>query len=412
VIATHGRTFFRAAACLALFSFAACTGINAPRTRPDLTPWPEIRTDYHVEALKGHLQEYSVTFAADVDLAADAIARQTTDPAVRRNALVWRLRAIPEMRKACFRPGPLVGLLDAWILARQMDQLFTTGAGKDAFGALQPEAVKVSHRAVEAMRDIATSITVSPDARTELERNLVDPWTAGHPLEDLTFARESPIARFAELAPGRGDVFQSVGTMEDLVSDLTQQARLYLADLPRHIREEMDLLLADLLPPDSVASMQGDLHTSAMAVDRIATTTDGVPALVRSERQAVLDDLNRQRELVVSAISLESERDLGTLTAAITSERGQLVRDLDAQRLATEIWATNERRETVAQLRQELDRAAGALQRERVAALTDVRQIVDLVLLRMVLFVVGAIVLAPIVAHAYVRVWPRQWRGK
>ena len=61
----------------------------------------------------------------------------------------------------------------------------------------------------------------------------------------------------------------------------------------------MDLLLTDLLPPDSVASMQGDLHTSAMAVDRIATTTDGVPALVRSERQAVLDDLNRQRELVV-----------------------------------------------------------------------------------------------------------------
>ena len=137
-----------------------------------------------------------------------------------------------------------------------------------------------------------------------------------------------------------------------------------------------------------------------------------MPALVRSERQAVLDDLNRQRELVVQAISLESERDLGTLTAAITSERGQLVRDLDAQRLATEAWATNERRETVAQLRQELDRAAGALQQERIAALTDVRQIVDLVLLRVALFAVAAIVLAPIVAHAYVRVWPRRWREK
>ena len=88
------------------------------------------------------------------------------------------------------------------------------------------------------------------------------------------------------------------------------------------------------------------------------------------------------------------------------------MRDLDAQRLATEAWATNERRETVAQLRQELDRAAGALQRERIAALTDVRQIVDLVLLRWLCSSVAAIVLAPIVAHAYVRVWPRRWREK
>ena len=70
-----------------------------------------------------------MTFAADVDLAATSIEQRTTDAAVRRNALLWRLRAVPEMRKACFRPGPISGLVDAWTLAHQMDQLFTTGAG-------------------------------------------------------------------------------------------------------------------------------------------------------------------------------------------------------------------------------------------------------------------------------------------
>jgi hypothetical protein len=33
-----------------------------------------------------------------------------------------------------------------------------------------------------------------------------------------------------------------------------------------------------------------------------------------------------------------------------------------------------------------------------------------MVLLRVAVFLVAAVVLAPLVAHAYARVWPRRWR--
>ena len=52
----------------------------------------------------------------------------------------------------------------------------------------------------------------------------------------------------------------------------------------------------------------------------------------------------------------------------------------------------------------------GALRAERAAFTDDVRRLIDVVLLRMALFVIAGVVLAPLVAHAYARVWPRNLR--
>jgi hypothetical protein len=291
-----------------------------------------------------------------------------------------------------------------------MDQLFTGGAAADAFGALQPEAVAVSRRLVDQIREIGGSITVSPEAREQLERNIVDPWLAAHPLRDLSFVRESPIARFAEQARARGDVFQSVGTIDEMILGLSQQARIYLADLPRQVRGELDLLRADVLNPEDQQSLQRDLHSSAAAVDNIAVTVEGMPALVQGERQVVLDEMGRQRALVMEAVSAEREVVVDAMIRAFAEERSQLLNTFESQRLATLEWLTGERRETLAEVRKELAAATGVLRSERVAALDDVRRIVDAVLLRVVLFVVAAVVLAPLVAHGYARVWPRRRR--
>ncbi len=400
----------RLAACLVLSALAGCGDLGKTPPRANVAAWPQIRDDYRVDTLRIHLQEYSITFAADVDLAAGSIEQRSTDAAVRRNALLWRLRAVPEMRKACFRAGPLSGLVDAWTLARQMDQLLTTGAGATAFGQFQPEAVAVSQRLLAQMQEIANSIAVSPEARNELERDIVTPWVATHPLPDLTFVRESPVARFAEQAQERGDVFQSVGTMEQLLQSLAQQARIYLADLPKQVRGEIDLLRADVLPADTLASAQGDLHSSAMAVDRLASTAETVPALVREERKAVLDEMNRQRELIMAAITAEREQAISEMARDIALERSQALHEVEAQRLATLQWATGERRETIGDVQHDLVGAVTTLRAERATFTDDMRHLIDVLLFRLALFVIAGVVLAPVVAHVYVRVWPRNRR--
>ena len=396
------------AAFVALSFLAACASTHA--SRPDLSPWPEIQPDFRVAALRLRMHEYSTTFAAEVDLAATAIERRAADPTIQRNALLWRVRAVPEMRKACFRLEPVGALVDAWILARQMDQFFTEGAGTSAFGTFQAEAVEISRGLVRQMREIGGSIAVSPEATAAFEHRFVDPWVAEHPLRDVSFVRESPIARFADQSRASGDIFQSVGTLEELAVTLSQQARIYLAELPRQVRGEVDLLRSDLLPASELASLEGDMHVSAAAVNRLASAAEGLPPILLNERRIVLDEMNRQRALVMEAVSLERARAVGPIIGAFAAERAELLRNVEAQRLATLEWATAERREAILDVHRDLAGAMAALRGERTTVVADVRRLVDVVLLRVAAFLVAALVVAPLVAHAYARVWPRRWR--
>jgi len=90
-------------------------------------------------------------------------------------------------------------------------------------------------------------------------------------------------------------------------------------------------------------------------------------------------------------------------------ERSELLRDLAAQRLDTLKWATAERHEAIAEVHRELAGSMDTLRGERTTVVDDIRHIVDVVLLRVALFLIAAVVLAPLVAHIYARVWPRRW---
>ena len=100
----------------------------------------------------------------------------------------------------------------------------------------------------------------------------------------------------------------------------------------------------EMLSPKSVASMQADLQASATAADRIASTAEGMSALVPNERRIVLDELRRQRSLAMDAVCVEWERAVDTIIRAFAAERSESLRNVELQRLATLEWATTERR--------------------------------------------------------------------
>ena len=394
--------------CVAAMWLSSCASMQTAPPKPNLSPWPDMRTDFRLEVLKGRLQEYAITFGAEIDLVAASIERRTKDVTIQRNALTWRLRSIPEMRKACFRAEPVPALFDAWTLARQMEALFTTGAEANAFGPFQKDVVDVSSRLVTEVRDIGAYIAVSPDARDRIERDLVDSWAVAHPLRDLAFSRESSVARFTEQMRERGEVFQSVGTIEEMLVSLSSQLRIYAADLPRQVRGEIDLLRSDAVPPSTLDAVLRDLSLAAGAADRAARTAELMPALVREERQVVLDDLGKQRALLMQELGHERELALDGMSMTMAHEREIAMKAIDALRLATLEWGTVERREVISVVRQEFQAAVAAIHEERIATINDTRHLVNGVLLKVALFILLAVVLAPFVAHVYVRVWPRQ----
>ncbi len=204
---------------------------------------------------------------------------------------------------------------------------------------------------------------------------------------------------------------QSVGTMEELAISLSQQLRVYLADLPRQVHGEADLMRSDILSSQGVVSMQGDLHMTAAAVDRLATTGEGFKPLIENERRIVLEETSRQRALVMDALSLEREKAVAAIVGAFAAERAELLRNVEAQRLATLEWASAERRGAIAECARGVDTGPGSpQQRARRRASTTCVVIVDVVLLRVALFLIAAWCSRRVVAHVYARVWPRRAR--
>lgn len=110
----------------------------------------------------------------------------------------------------------------------------------------------------------------------------------------------------------------------------------------------------------------------------------------------------------MKALSVERELAIDTIIRALAAERGEVLRDVGSQRLVTLEWATAERREAIAEVDRELAGAIATLRGERAIALYEVRGIVNMVLLRVAIFLIAGVVLAPLVAHAYARVWPRR----
>ena len=70
---------------------------------------------------------------------ADRIRAGTTNRAIRREALLWKIEAVPALREALFRPNPLVAIGDTWVLIWQMTDYFEKGRGKQALGAASPD---------------------------------------------------------------------------------------------------------------------------------------------------------------------------------------------------------------------------------------------------------------------------------
>ena len=54
--------------------------------------------------------------SAQIEQAADQIIAGTADKTVKRAALLWKIEAVPALRKALFEPDPYSAVMDTWVL--------------------------------------------------------------------------------------------------------------------------------------------------------------------------------------------------------------------------------------------------------------------------------------------------------
>jgi hypothetical protein len=118
---------------------AGCRSV-APRQKPTGRIHP--RQDFAVNTEQARLRMRTLVepLCGAIVASADSISAGTTNRAIRREGLLWKIEAVPAMREALFQSNPFLAVGDAWVLSWQMIDYFEKGPGKRRLGGAAPMA--------------------------------------------------------------------------------------------------------------------------------------------------------------------------------------------------------------------------------------------------------------------------------
>jgi hypothetical protein len=284
------------------------------------------------------VNEFVVLYSARIELCADKILAGASDPATRKNALLWKINGISACFQAASRPDPLGAYLDIWILNRQMIHLFDSPAGGELLGPWQVVVSEECHSLDQRLQHIDQVL----GGELRLGRDFVAAFAADFPLSNLYFDREPIASRYIEEveAPVR-ELYQVLANLDENVDELKKLTILHAQHIPKLARWEAQLLLLDTTQLATVQRPLEDFSLTAEAVSRVAHITETVPELLQRERHALHEIVSDERRDTLLALDgmrqetvqqLESERAI--VLDAIRQERHEVMDALHDERQA------------------------------------------------------------------------------
>ncbi|UCE02156.1 MAG: hypothetical protein JSW67_13025, partial [Candidatus Latescibacterota bacterium] len=255
------------------------------------------------------LAEY---FAARVEESADQILEASSDSAVREDAILWKMHAIPAMQAASFFGDPLGALGSEVIFCVQMRQYFDDGYGKDVFGEQQDVAVATSVELEEAA--YAAAELALPSADMDTIRVRIDRFAAANPIRSPRFKRSSddPVLSRAFTEDTTVGGLRAASAMTEQMRDLSDRMALLTDYGPRqarwqvqYLREQVpgmaatarDTVLAGLFPVMDEFMRFMDLQRG-LGFDLAQAERQVILETMASERLAATDLLVKERQAV------------------------------------------------------------------------------------------------------------------
>jgi len=302
---------------------------NAVHSRADLAVTEQqvrIRMRALVEPLCGALVE-----------SADQIMAATTNRAVRREALVWKIEAVPAMREALFRPNPFVATMDTWVLTWQMRDYFESGPGRAAMGDAAPVAVKTCEALANEVETVAASLAISGDVSDA--RKFARDWAREHPIQHSIGSRESTVSRVTERQLQEAFSTQEIaGNVLVTLDDLNRRMDVYSVQLFDQARWQAELFTMDqtaalgvdqAMPLAEHAVRSADravavVEQLAPALQDSLTVVTQAPSLVTAEREATIAAVHAE---VTNIINFIQEQRVATMKQ-VAGERAAAVRDI------------------------------------------------------------------------------------
>jgi hypothetical protein len=269
---------------------------------------------------------------------ADGIKEGTTDRAVRREALLFKIEAVPALREALFRPNPYGAVFDAWVLSLQMIGYFETGKGREALGDAAHAAVTTCHYLESRIHEAAAALTRSEDVSDV--REIAGEVAADYPIRHSISSRQSTLALGSERnIRDKFSTMEAAGSLIVTMDDLSRRLEIYSAQLPDEIRWQSELFALDMgedlqieetipLAQDAVraaAEAMTAANSLIPSIEKVLAALESAPEMISRERIAALESLHQ--ELTRTLHFIQQER-IAALEH-ITNERLAVLTDLN-----------------------------------------------------------------------------------
>jgi len=341
-----GARFGRAAIFLATCSLVSACGSTASSHRSTLQQ--KIGTPGGISATELRLRLYELPqrLGGIVEVAADRIRLESTDPAARRRALLWEADGIPALYAAALRPDPLAGALDLAVFVYQMEDYLEEGAGKDAFGPQQGIAIGAVQKMVKLTESTASSLYTDQAVYARRTAQLQE-FARTHPIDGSFMARETAISVLARFSQDESaGTFAAVGQATDTLEDISLRLNAYITLLPKVTRWQAALATEDITGRDSLGATVDDLHAIGVVARRADSLLTDLPGAMREAREPLLRLLDEQRTELLAAVA----RERLAMTGYITAEREAAIAALDEERRAAMASISEERAAVLAGL--------------------------------------------------------------
>jgi hypothetical protein len=291
------------------------------------------------EAIRMRLRAEAVPFTGLMEQAADEASAASTDHAVRRRALIWKINVVPAIYRTLFNQRPLIALIDTWALLVQAEQYLESPEGKAAFGPGAAVVLATTRELEGRLQEIARWAVPGRDL-TPI-RTRVQEWAEKHPVR-LTFAtRDSVEPYLVTLAPTEElSAFAVVGQLNEDMNGLVGRMDFLPIMVPRQATWQAELAYVNLVDPQ----LEVALKRAGEAMDKLDGMiawlgTEGLEGFAEEQRIQIMRAVaverleieklvDRQRSEIQGFVDREREQ----IAALLSQERSAVM--ADAQRLA------------------------------------------------------------------------------
>ncbi len=302
------------------------------------------------------VSEFSSHFAHAVEASADEIMSRTTDPTIRRRALVWKIYAISECQSAATSADPLMAIIDMWTFVLQMADYFETGGGKDAFGELQPIAVNTARSLEEQMVNMVKEKAL-PEG-FDFVQGFVDDWAREHPIKTRFYTHDSTIPLLTDIyRVSQMGALSTMGSIDQGIKDVSDRIWFLADNLPRQIRWQAEYLMETTVSVQKLEEALNNVNTLVKSVDRMARVVEQSPELIERERTAVFAEIREERKEVLKSIDKQRIETIQALDKDVL----ETIKALHEERIATMNDLRSERIETVEDVSMRMEELAESL---------------------------------------------------